>query len=348
MARLTFTLDELAQLVGAEISGDGSRVISGIGSLDGAGPDDISHLSSSAYRHLLEGSRAGALIVAPADLSLWDGDALVVANPYLAFARISQKFSPTPALEPGIDSRAFVADDATIAATAAVGPGVSIGSGSRVGESARLYPGAVVGEGCVIGDEVVIMANAVLYGGVTVGARSIIHSGAVIGADGFGFTPDETGRLEAIAQLGGVVIGEDVSIGASTTVDRGTIDDTIIEDGVKIDNQVQIGHNVRVGAHSVICGCVGIVGSTRIGKHVVLAGGVGIGGDGPIEICDQVVVSGMTHVSASITEPGIYSGGVIHSPTRQWKRNALRFSKLDEVFKRVAALERVLARRGTD
>ena len=131
-------------------------------------------------------------------------------------------------------------------------------------------------------------------------------------------------------------IGCDVSIGAATTVDRGAIDDTVIEDGVKIDNQVQIGHNSHIGAHSLICGCVGIVGSTRIGRHVVLAGGAGVGGDGPIEICDQVVVSAATIVTSSITEPGIYSGGVLHSPTRQWKRNALRFSRLDELFKRVA------------
>jgi UDP-3-O-[3-hydroxymyristoyl] glucosamine N-acyltransferase len=163
----------------------------------------------------------------------------------------------------------------------------------------------------------------------------------VIGADGFGFTPAEDGRLETIAQLGGVTVGADVSVGASTTIDRGALDDTVIEDGVKIDNQVQIGHNCRIGAHSVICGCVGIVGSTRIGRHVVLAGGVGVGGDGPIEICDQVVVSGMTHVS---TEPGIYSGGVLHSPSRRWKRNALRFNRLDELSRRVAQLEKLLDR----
>ncbi|MCZ6618350.1 MAG: UDP-3-O-(3-hydroxymyristoyl)glucosamine N-acyltransferase, partial [Gammaproteobacteria bacterium] len=146
-------------------------------------------------------------------------------------------------------------------------------------------------------------------------------------------------------QLGGVRIGEDVSIGACTTIDRGAIEDTVIEDGVKIDNQVQIGHNCHIGAHSLICGCVGIVGSTVIGRHCVLAGGVGVGGYGPIEICDSVVVSGMTHVSSSITEPGVYSGGVLHNTSRQWKRNALRFQKLDALNRRVAHLERTLANR---
>jgi UDP-3-O-[3-hydroxymyristoyl] glucosamine N-acyltransferase len=179
-----------------------------------------------------------------------------------------------------------------------------------------------------------------LYPDVHLGARSIVHSGAVLGADGFGFAPDEHGHLVSIAQLGGLRVGADVSIGAATTVDRGAIEDTVIEDGVKIDNQVQIGHNCRIGAHSVICGCVGIVGSTSIGAHCVLAGGVGIGGSAPIEICEGVTITGMTHVSASINEPGIYSGGVIHSKSRNWKKNALRLQKLDALFRRVARLER--------
>jgi UDP-3-O-[3-hydroxymyristoyl] glucosamine N-acyltransferase len=186
------------------------------------------------------------------------------------------------------------------------------------------------------------MPNVVLYQDVRIGPRTLVHSGAVIGADGFGFTPDEQMHLQAVAQVGGVSIGADVSIGACTSIDRGAIEDTVIEDGVKIDNQVQIGHNCHIGAHSVICGCVGIVGSTRIGRHCVLAGGVGVGGDGPIEICDRVVVSGMTHVSSSIVEPGIYSGGVIHNVSQAWKKNALRFQKLDELSRRVKALEKKL------
>ncbi len=336
----SFTLEELAELVGAEISGDGNRVIRGLGSLEGAGREEISHLSSAAYRHLLATTRAGAIILAPEDAHRWAGDKLVTPNPYLAFARISQQFSSTPRLSAGVHPSAHIAASAQVEDSAAIGPGVVVGERSRIGANVSIHANTVVGDECVVADDVVLMPNVVLYADVQIGARSVVHSGAVLGADGFGYTPDERGVLVAIAQLGGVRIGSDVSIGASTTIDRGAIDHTVIGDGVKIDNQVQIGHNVRVGNHCVICGCVGIVGSTRIGAHVVLAGGVGVGGDGPIEICDRVVVSGMTHVSASITEPGIYSGGVIHSPTRQWKRNALRLLKLDELFRRVARLER--------
>ncbi|MGE0625486.1 MAG: UDP-3-O-(3-hydroxymyristoyl)glucosamine N-acyltransferase [Pseudomonadales bacterium] len=337
----SFTLEELAGLVGAEVSGDGTRVIRGLGSLEGAGEGDISHLSSAAYRHLLATTRAGAIILAPEDASRWGGDKLVTPKPYLAFARVSQLFAREPLLNAGVHPDAHVAASARVDASAAIGPGVVIGERTRIGANVRIHANTVVGEDCELAADVQLMANVVLYADVRIGERSIVHSGAVLGADGFGYTPDERGVLVTIAQLGGVQIGADVSIGAATTIDRGAIDDTVIGDGVKIDNQVQIGHNVQVGKHSVICGCVGIVGSTRIGAHVVLAGGVGVGGDGPIEICDRVVVSGMTHVSASISEPGIYSGGVIHSPTRQWKRNALRLLRLDDLFRRVARLERL-------
>jgi UDP-3-O-[3-hydroxymyristoyl] glucosamine N-acyltransferase len=241
-----------------------------------------------------------------------------------------------------VDATAEVADGVRI------GPGVVIGPRCRIGAGTRLYANVAIGEDCLLGDDTVIMPNVVLYPGVTLGERCIVHSGSVIGADGFGFTPGEGGRLETIAQIGGVVIGADVSIGACTTIDRGAIDDTVIDEGVKIDNQVQIGHNCHIGAHSVICGCVGIVGSTRIGRHCVLAGGVGVGGDRPIEIADRVVVSGMTHVSSSISEPGVYSGGVLHAPNLAWKKNALRFGRLDELYRRVARLERVLSGTSSD
>lgn len=340
MDKPAFTLAELGRRLGAEVRGDAARRITGLGSLESAGPDEISHLSSSSYRRLLTQTSAGAVILRQEDAADWAGDALISANPYLAFARLSQLFAEAPELNAGTHASAVVAADARVDPTAALGPGVVIGARTRIGAGARIHANTVVGADCEIAERVVLMPGVVLYSRVSIGSDSILHGNAVIGADGFGFTPDERGRLETIAQLGGVRIGSNVSIGAATTIDRGTLDDTLIGDGVKIDNQVQIGHNVQVGEHSVICGCVGIVGSTRIGRHVVLAGGVGVGGDGPIEICDSVVVSGMTHVSSSITEPGIYSGGVLHSPTRTWKRSALRFLRLDELFKRVAALER--------
>lgn len=335
-----FTLRHLAEALSARLVGDAALSITGLGSLATAGPGELSHLSSPAYRDQLATSRASAVILAAKDLPLWSGPALVVANPYLAFARASQLFADLPELGAGVHPHAAVDPTAELADGVRVGPGAWVGAHARIGAGTRIYANAVVGEDCVVGEQCLLMANSVLYRRVILGARCTVHSGAVIGADGFGYTPAEDGHLEAIAQLGGVRIGTDVSIGACTSIDRGALDDTVIEDGVKIDNQVQIGHNCQIGAHSVICGCVGIVGSTRIGRHCVLAGGVGVGGDRPIELCDQVVVSGMTHVSASITEPGIYSGGVLHSANLQWKKNALRFNRLDELNRRVARLER--------
>lgn len=337
-----YTLGELAVRLSARLVGDPGVRIRSIASLGSAGPGQLSHCSSAAYRAQLSASRAAAVILVEADLALWQGPALVATNPYLAFARATRLFAQRYELAPGIAPDATVDPGASVDPAAAIGPGVRVGARTRIGPGVRVHANAVIGEDCRIDQDAELMANVVLYPGVRVGARTVIHAGAIVGADGFGFTPDERGRLEAIAQLGGVEIGPDVSIGANTCIDRGALEDTVIGEGVKIDNQVQIGHNCHIGAHTVICGCVGIVGSTRIGRHCVLAGGVGIGGDAPIEICDRVVVSGMTHVSASIRTPGVYSGGVLHNTNRQWKRNALRFQQLDELSRRVARLERRL------
>ena len=334
-----FRLGELAERVGGEVVGDTDIEITGPGSLASAGPGQISHLSHVAYRDKLATTGASAVILCPEQLAACPTNALVVANPYGAFARISRLWEEPLPLDRGIHPSACIDDSAVVHATARIGPGVVIGPGTAVGARARLYANAVVGPRCRIDEDVRLMANVILYGDVSLGARTVVHAGSVVGSDGFGFTPDMDGRLEAIAQLGGVTVGCDVSIGAGATIDRGTVDDTVIEDGVKIDNQVQIGHNCRVGAHTLVCGCVGMVGSTTIGRHCVLAGMVGIGGDRPIEICDHVTVSGVTHVSSSITEPGAYSGGIIHNRMRAWKRNALRFQRLDELAKRVNRLE---------
>lgn len=336
----SFLLKELAERLNARLVGDPLRVIRGLGSLEGATADQVSHFSNPAYRSQLAASRAAAVILREEDQGGWPGNALIVSDPYLAFARVSQLFAPDPELPEGTHPGAHVARDVVLEGKARIGPGAVIGARTRLGEGVHVHANAVVGEDCEIGAGTVLYPNAVVYHAVRVGERCVVHAGAVLGADGFGFAPDGDGVLHAIAQLGGLVIGNDVSVGAGTTIDRGAIDDTVIEDGVKIDNQVQIGHNCHVGAHSVICGCVGIVGSTRIGRHCVLAGGVGVGGSTPVSICDGVTVTGMTHVSGSIGEPGIYSGGVIHSRSRSWKRNALRLKHLDALFRRVAALER--------
>ncbi len=340
MSEPAYTLRELADHIQARLVGDDSAVIMGLGSLATAEAGEVSHLSSPAYRKHLAGTRATALILREADLPLWPGNALVSENPYLSFALVSQLFSRPQQLEEGHHPTAEIDPAAVVDPGARLGPGVVVGARTRISAGARLHAHVVVGEDCRIGEEVTLMPGVVIYPRVTIGARSTVHSGVVIGADGFGFTPSADGRLEPIAQLGGVSIGEDVSIGAGTTIDCGAIDDTVIEDGVKIDNQVQIGHNCHIGAHTVICGCVGIAGSTRIGRHCVLAGKCGIGGDRPIELTDGVVLSGATNVMFSIDRPGVYSGAVIHEPHGLWKRNAMRLRRLDELYRRVADLQK--------
>ena len=339
----TYRLGELAERLGGQVVGDADVAISGLGALPSAAPGQLTHLSNPAYRRNLPKTKASAVILQRRDLALCPTNAIVVDDPYFAFALASRLWERPPQLNPGIHASARIDASASIDRTAHVGPGAVIGSETTVAGGVSIHANAVVGARCRLDEGVRIMANATLYDDVKVGARSVVHANAVIGADGFGFARSGGGALAPIAQLGGVTLGKNVSIGAATTVDRGAIDDTLIEDGVKIDNQVQIGHNCRIGAHSVICGCVGIVGSTEIGRGCVLAGMVGVGGDRPIRICDGVTVSGCTHVSRSITKPGTYSGGVIHNAATAWKRNALRFQNLDELAKRVAQLERAAA-----
>jgi UDP-3-O-[3-hydroxymyristoyl] glucosamine N-acyltransferase len=340
MAGVTYTVGDLAQRIDARIEGDARVLVTGLGSLEHAQPGDLTHLSSRAYRRFLPHTRAAAVILRAEDLAGCPTNALVVRNPYLGFAQLSHLFKDDPPARIGMHPSAVIDPSVQIGADVSIGPNAVVGARCRIGDRAVIGANCVLGDGSVLGDDVHLMASVTLYRRVRIGARSIVHSGAVIGADGFGFAPNERGQLHEIAQIGGVVLGEDVSVGAASTIDRGAIDDTVIGDGVKIDNQVQIGHNCHIGDHTVICGCVGIVGSTRIGRHCVLAGGVGVGGDGPIQIVDRVIISGMTHVSRSITKPGVYSGGVLHSATLKWKRNALRFAELDDLAKRVALLEK--------
>ena len=337
---MRFTLAEIAKRIDAELVGDSDAVVIGLGSLETAKPGQLTHLSSPTYRRFLPQTCATAVILSAQDAPECPTHALVARNPYHAFALASQMFAARPEPRPGVHEQAIVDPSARLGDGVSIGPSAVIMAEADVGDRVEIGAGAFVGEGAVIGEDSIVMPNATICYGVHLGRRGVIHSGAVIGADGFGFTPDEKGRLQAIAQIGSVTLGDDVSVGACTSIDRGAIDDTIIEDGVKIDNQVQIGHNCHIGAHSVICGCVGMVGSSKIGRHCVLAGGAGIGGDRPIELCDQVTVSAMTHITRSITEPGVYSGGVLHNTNRRWKRNALRFSQLDSMAKRLARLEK--------
>jgi UDP-3-O-[3-hydroxymyristoyl] glucosamine N-acyltransferase len=344
MASVAFRLGDIAERIGARVEGDPAAEVTGLGSIETAAPGQLTHLSSRRYRRFLPSTRATAVILAEADLPDCPTNALVARNPYLAFARASRLFA-APIEGGGVHPTAVIGARVRIGAGAAIGAHAVVGDDCEIGPKVSIGANSVVGPRCTLAAGVTLHANVTLHGLVRIGARSVVHSGAVIGAPGFGFTPDERGVLVGIEQLGGVVLGEDVRIGANTTIDRGALGDTVIGDGVKIDNQVQIGHNCIIGDHTLICGCSGIAGSTRIGRHCVLAGGVGVAGDGPIELTDRVVVSGMTHVSSSIHTPGIYSGGVLHSDSRRWKRNALRFSELDALTRRIRSLERALAKK---
>ena len=337
---MQISLGALAERLGGKVVGDAEVRIFGLGALRSATPGQVTHLSSPAYRASLPDTKASAVILRRKDLALCPTNALLVDDPYLAFARASRLWEQLPAIGEGVHPSACIDASASVDGAARLAQGVSVGAETAIAKDVRLYANVAIGARCRLAAGVRVMANAVLYDDVHVGAGSVIHSGAVIGADGFGFARTDSGGLTPIAQLGGVRIGRDVSIGAATTIDRGAIDHTVIEDGVKIDNQVQVGHNCRIGAHSILCGCVGLVGSTEIGRGCVLAGMVGVGGDKPIHICDGVTVSGCTHVSASIKQPGVYSGGIIHNSSTAWKRNALRFHKLDELARRLHRLEK--------
>ena len=345
------TVQEIAEAIGkrlsggAQVRGDATTAIRGLAPIDAAGPDQITHLSGPAYRRFLSRTRAGAVLLRESDASACPSTAVVVANPYLAFAYVSQLFATPPRIPAGIHGAAHVAASARVDPDAAIGPGAVVGPRAEIGPSAEIRANAHVGEGSRIGAATVVHPNACIYHDVRIGERCVIHSGAVIGADGFGFTPGETGELVEIAQLGGVTLGDDVVVGACSTIDRGALADTVVHDGVKIDNQVQIGHNCEIGEHTLICGAVGLAGSTRIGRHCALAGGAGVAGDGPVEICDYVQVGVVTTITRSITEPGVYSGGVLHNTNRRWRRNALRFNQLDELARRIARLERDARRR---
>lgn len=335
-AKGSYSLGELAAYLGADLKGDPQCKIDGIAGLPEARPGQISFLSDPAYESQLNETQASAVIVTPTHADQLE-NAIISSNPYLGFAKVSQLFDNRPRPKPGIHERAAVAAGASVDSSASVGANAVIEDKAVIAEQVEIGAGCFVGEGTVIGKGSCIEANATIYHGVTIGEDVVIHGGAVIGADGFGFA-NEQGRWEKIAQLGGVIIGNNVEIGASSTIDRGALADTVIEDGVKIDNQVMVAHNVKIGAHTAIAGCVGISGSAEIGSYCTLAGGVGLVGH--IKLTDNVHVTGMTMVTKSIDQPGSYSSGTAMMPTGLWKKNSVRMRQLDELAKRVRELEK--------
>ncbi|WP_337056345.1 UDP-3-O-(3-hydroxymyristoyl)glucosamine N-acyltransferase [Pseudomonas sp. USHLN015] len=340
MTVATFTLGQLAERLDATLRGDETRVVSGLATLQDAGPDQLTFLANPQYRKFLADTRAAAVLLTPADAEGFAGDALLVPNPYLAYARLSHLFDPRPVAAPGIHPSAVVAPDAKVDPSASIGPGVVIESGAQVGAGVTIGAYSVVGARSVIGEGGWLAPRVTLYHDVRIGKRVVIQSGAVIGGEGFGFA-NEKGVWQKIAQIGGVTLGDDVEVGANTTIDRGALADTLIGNGVKLDNQIMIAHNVQVGDNTAMAGCVGISGSTKIGRNCMIAGGVGMVGH--IEVCDGVFVTGMTMVTRSITEPGAYSSGTAMQPAAEWKKSAARIRQLDDMARRLQQLEKRLA-----
>ena len=327
---------ELAERFGLALRGDPGRLIGGVGTLSGAGPDAVSFLANPKYRSQLAGSRAGLVVVREGDADGHAGDVLVAPDPYVAFARIAALFEPTLARAVGIHPSAVVDPGAEVDPDAVIGPHASIGAGSRIGPGAVIGPGCVIGEDCVVGDDSTLVARVTLVRRVTLGRRVRVHPGAVLGADGFGLAlarDEGEPHWIKVPQLGGVRVGDDCEIGANTTIDRGALEDTVLEHDVRLDNQIQIAHNVHVGAHTAMAGCVAVAGSTRIGRYCMIGGAAGIAGH--LEICDRVVVTAMTLVTHSIREPGEYSSGTPLMDSRSWRRNAVRFKQLDALARRV-------------
>lgn len=332
------SLAELAKLLGATLHGDGERRISGLSTLGDAGPEDVSFLANKAYLKYLPQTRAAAVLLHPAHAENCPTARLEIDNPYLAYAELSRLFDPLANRAPGgIHPSASVSESATLGHNVEVGPQAVIEAGVTIGNDVVIGPGSVVGADSIIGEASRLHANVTIYHGVVIGKRAILHSGSVIGGDGFGFAHDGQG-WQKIAQLGGVIIGDSVEIGSCSSIDRGALGDTVIGNDVKIDSQVQIAHNVRIDDHSALAGCVGIAGSTSIGRHCMLGGGVGISGH--LTICDGVQVTGMSLVTNSITQPGVYSSGTGAMSNALWRKNAVRFKQLDGIAKRLARLER--------
>jgi UDP-3-O-[3-hydroxymyristoyl] glucosamine N-acyltransferase len=332
----SYTLGELSSILELELRGNADTEIFGIGTLKNAIPGEISFLSNVSYVDQLADTSASAVILSQKFSKSCKVGQLLSSAPYVAFAKATALFAFAPSMKAGIAESATIDPSVILAAGVKVGENVVVESGVTLGANTIIGANSYIGHDCVIGADCVISPGVMLYHKVRLGDKVTIHSGSVIGADGFGFAFDGKKSIK-VHQLGGVFIGSNVDIGAGTTIDRGALEDTIIGDGVKIDNQVQIGHNCIIGEHSIICGCVALAGSVTIGKYCIMGGASGAVGH--ITIADKTQVSAMSLVSKSITEPAMYSSGTGHMKTADWKRAIVRFQQLDSIAKRVKQLE---------
>jgi UDP-3-O-[3-hydroxymyristoyl] glucosamine N-acyltransferase len=334
---MPYSLSEIASRFGGELLDDDGVRISGVAPVDRAGPQDIAFVSQEKYLRDMASSQAGALILPPAGRNSSGRPRIITANPYLYFARVSALLNPAPAPVPGIHAAAVVHPGATVASTATIEAGAVVSAGACVGERSVIGPNSVLGEHATVGDDCLLHANVTVYHHCVLGNRVILHSGCVVGSDGFGLA-NEQGRWVKIPQVGRAVIGDDVEVGAGTTIDRGALDDTVIEEGVKLDNLIQVAHNVRIGAHTAIAACTGIAGSAKIGKYCMIGGAAMI--HGHIEIADKVRISTNTLITKSLTRPGTYTSALPFSEHGEWLRNAAHLRNLDKLVGRIKDLEK--------
>ena len=344
-----FTLAYLAEYLGAELvcahnekdtKAVGELVITRIATLESAQSGQISFLANKKYRKQLDITQASAVILTDADTQYFEGTKLVLANPYLAYAKLAQLMDTTPQSANGVHASAVIHPDAVVSSSASVAANAVIEAGAIIGDDCQIGPGCFIGERAKIGANCKIWANATIYHEVELGDNCIIHSNTVLGSDGFGFA-NEQGKWVKIPQLGSVIIGSDVEIGSSTTVDRGALGNTEIHSNVIIDNQCQIAHNVVIGQGTAMAACSVIAGSTKVGQYCQIAGLCGI--NGHIEICDSVILTGMAMVTSSITEPGVYSSGIPHGKNRDWRKQMTHLRHIGDMNKKIKELEKITA-----
>jgi UDP-3-O-[3-hydroxymyristoyl] glucosamine N-acyltransferase len=334
-----YRIDELARRFGLEARGDSTCVIRGVAPLARAEREQLAFLANPRYAGDLARSQAGVVVLGAEHADTSPVPVLIAKDPYLAYARIAALFDTTPAPATGIHPTAVIAEGANVDQSANIGPYCVLEAGVVIAAGAVLGPHCVIGPGCTIGAQSRLGARVTLVTRVVLGKRVLIHAGAVLGADGFGLAHDQDGWVK-VPQLGGVRIGDDCEIGANTTIDRGALEDTVLEADVRLDNQIQIAHNVRIGAHSALAGCAAVAGSTTIGRNCLIGGSAGVLGH--LEVADGVTITAMTLVTHSLREPGVYSSGAPIEENRAWRRNAARMRQLDAMARRIAALERQL------
>ncbi len=336
---MAYTLKQLADHLGTDCGADAEVEIVAVAPVENASSGSITFVNDEKYLHFLDESKASAVIVSrdmKLDVSI---PVLRVENPRAAYARLVSLIYPEYKPQPGLHPSAVIASTAQIGSGVYVGANCVIEDDVSIADNVRIDPGVVIGRGSQIGSNTHLCANSTVYHGCRIGDNCIIHSAAVIGSDGFGFEYDQ-GEWLKIPQVGGVVIGNNVEIGACSVVDRGALNDTVVEDGVKLDNHVQIAHNVRVGEHTIMSRGVGIAGSSKVGKNCIFGGMTGV--KDHVEIADNVIVTAMSMVSKSLTRPGSYSSNTPIDDTRNWRKNSARFRQLDDMARKIRQLEKQL------